>query len=180
GEDAIKGFRDLAPAADLVAPMPYAEFQCMIDDPPGQYHYATADYFDDFPDEALDVFLEYGFGRRAPHSQQILLPWGGAVGAAGDDTTPMANRASRWVTHPFALWEDPADTENNVAWAKGFRRDIAPFANGGVYLNFIGSEGQDRVRAAFGDENYRRLAAIKAEWDPDNIFRGNQNIIPAH
>lgn len=49
-----------------------------------------------------------------------------------------------------------------------------------MYLNFIGSEGQDRVRAAFGDENYRRLAAIKAEWDPDNIFRGNQNIIPAH
>jgi FAD/FMN-containing dehydrogenase len=151
----------------------------MIDDPPGLYNYATADYHDDFGDEAIEVFVEYGFERKAPHSQQILLPWGGAVGAVDEDATPMANRASHWVTHPFALWENPADTEANIAWARGFRRDIAPYANGGVYLNFIGNEGQDRIHAAYGDEQYRRLAKVKAEWDPDNVFRGNQNIVPA-
>jgi FAD/FMN-containing dehydrogenase len=177
--EAIKAFRDLAPEVDLVAPMPYADFQCMIDDPPGLYNYATADYHDDFGDEALEVFVEYGFERKAPHSQQILLPWGGAVAAVDGDNTPMANRASKWVTHPFALWEDPAATEANIAWARGFRRDIAPYTNGGVYLNFIGNEGQDRVRAAYGDERYRRLAKVKAEWDQYNVFRGNQNIVPA-
>lgn len=74
GEDAIGAFRDLTPEVDLVEPMPYAEFQCMIDDPPGLYNYATADYFDDFGDDALEVFVEYGFERKAPRSQQILLP----------------------------------------------------------------------------------------------------------
>jgi FAD/FMN-containing dehydrogenase len=84
-----------------------------------------------------------------------------------------------WITHPFALWEHQADTEENIAWARGFRRDIAHYATGGIYLNFIGDEGEGRVRAAFGDEKYDQLAAIKAEWDPRNVFRGNQNIKPA-
>ena len=75
---------------------------------------------------------------------------------------------------------DPADTDANIAWARNFRRDIAKYTNGGVYLNFIGNEGQDRVRAAYGDDNYRRLAQVKAEWDPKNVFRGNQNIEPAN
>jgi FAD/FMN-containing dehydrogenase len=180
GEDAIKAFRDLTPEVNLVESMPYADFQCMIDDPPGLYNYASADYFDDFGDEALEVFVEYGFERKAPHSQQILLPWGGAVAAVAEDATPMAQRRSRWVTHPFALWENAADTEDNIAWARGFRRDVAPYTNGGVYLNFIGNEGPDRVRAAFGDEKYRRLANVKAEWDPHNTFQGNQNIVPTN
>lgn len=179
GTDAIAHFRALQPEVDLVGPMEYADFQCMIDDPPGLLNYWTGDYHTDFPDEALDVFVKYGFERQSPHAQQILLPWGGAVARVGDDATPLTNRASKWLTHPFALWDDPADTDANIEWARGFRRDIARYANGGVYLNFIGHEGQDRIRAAFGDEKYNRLAQIKAEWDPDNVFRGNQNIVPA-
>ena len=81
--------------------------------------------------------------------------------------------------HPFALWEDPADDERVIGWARGFRDDMRRFSSGGTYLNFIGDEGQDRVRAAFGDEKYARLARIKAQYDPDNVFRGNQNIVPA-
>jgi FAD/FMN-containing dehydrogenase len=179
GEAAIKPLRDLSPEIDLVGPMPYAEFQCMIDDPPGLHNYWTADYHDDFPDDALDVFVKYGFERKSPHAQQILLPWGGAIARVPDDATPMANRSVHWVTHPFALWEDPADSEANIEWARGFRRDIAHYATGGIYLNFIGNEGEDRVRAAFGEEKYRRLQVLKAQWDPQNIFQGNQNIRPA-
>ena len=97
-----------------------------------------------------------------------------------DDATPMSNRRSvRWVSHPFAVWEDPADTDRNVEWARAFRRDIARYTNGGVYLNFVGDEGQDRVRAAYGDEKYGRLATLKREWDPGNVFRGNHNVRPA-
>ena len=179
GEAAIRPLRDLSPEVDLAGPMPYAQFQCMIDDPPGLFNYWTADYHDDFPDEALDVFVKYGFERVAAHAQQIMLPWGGAVARVADDATPMTKRDARWITHPFALWEDADDTDASIAWARGFRRDIAAYTSGGVYLNFIGDEGEERVRAAFGDEKYARLARIKGEWDPGNVFRGNQNIRPA-
>jgi FAD/FMN-containing dehydrogenase len=179
GAEAVQPFRDLAPEVDLVGPMPYADFQCMVDDPPGLHNYWSADYHDEFPDAALDIFVKYGFERQSPHAQQILLPWGGAVARVAEDATPMTNRAVPWITHPFALWEDAADTDRNIEWARAFRRDVSRYASGGVYLNFIGDEGEDRVRAAYGEEKYRRLAAIKGEWDPTNVFRGNQNIKPA-
>lgn len=179
GQDAIKPFLDLQPAANLVAPMPYATFQQMIDDPPGLRNYWSADYHDEFDDDALDIFVRFGNERKSPYSQQILLPWGGAVADRGDGDTPMANRSVRWITHPFAVWDDAAGDDANIAWARAYRRDIAKHTTGGIYLNFIGDEGQDRVRAAYGPANYERLAGIKAEYDPLNVFRGNQNIQPA-
>jgi len=179
GADAMQPLKDLAPEVDLVGPMPYADFQCMIDDPPGMRNYWSADYHDSFPDDALDVFVKYGFSKQSPLSQLLLLPWGGAVARVGEDATPMTKRSTTWITHPFAVWEDAAADAANIEWAKGFRRDIAHYATGGVYLNFIGDEGEDRVRAAYGEAKYTRLAGIKGEWDPTNVFRGNQNIKPA-
>lgn len=90
----------------------------------------------------------------------------------------MSRRDAPWVAHPFALWESAEGDERHLSWARGISADMKRFSNGGVYLNFIGNEGQDRVRAAFG-ESYDRLAQIKAEYDPDNFFRFNQNIKPA-
>ena len=90
----------------------------------------------------------------------------------------MTQRDASWVVHPFAVWENPADDDRVIGWAKAFRDDIARLASGGVYLNFIGDEGHDRVVAAFGEEKYRRLASVKSQYDPDNVFRGNQNIKP--
>jgi FAD/FMN-containing dehydrogenase len=180
GEAAIRPLRDLGPEVDLVGPMPYADFQCMIDDPPGNRNYWTADYHDEFPDDAIDVFVKYGFERPSPLGQQILFPWGGAVARVGEDATPLANRSVHWLSHPFAVWESAADDARNIEWARGFRRDIAAYANGGIYLNFVGNEGQERIRAAYGDTKYERLSRLKTEWDPSNIFRGNQNIEPAH
>jgi FAD/FMN-containing dehydrogenase len=179
GSEVLRPFRQLAPEVDLVGEMPYADFQCMIDDPPGLHNYWSGDYHDTFPDEALDVFVKYGSERQSPLAQQILVPWGGAIARVPEGATPLTKRTVSWITHPFAMWENAADSEKNIEWARSFRRDIARFASGGVYLNFIGDEGEDRVRAAFGDEKYRRLAAIKGEWDPENVFRGNQNIKPA-
>lgn len=179
GAEAMRPFRDLSPEIDLVGPMPYADFQCMIDDPPGLHNYWSADYHDKFPDAAVEIFVKYGFERQSPHAQQILLPWGGAVARIDENATPMTKRTVPWLTHPFALWEDPAATDRNIEWARSFRRDIARYASGGIYLNFIGDEGEDRVRAAYGEEKYSRLAAIKGEWDPTNVFTGNQNIKPS-
>jgi len=180
GQDAIKPFADLRPAVNGVGPMPYTAFQQAIDDPPGLRNYWSADYHDDFDDDAVDTFVRFGHERRSPLTQQVLLPWGGAMTELDSETaSPMSQRSSRWITHPFAVWEDPADDEANIAWAQAFRRDMAKHANGGVYLNFIGNEGQDRIRAAYGSANYDRLARIKAAYDPANVFRGNQNIEPA-
>jgi FAD/FMN-containing dehydrogenase len=178
GADLVAPFRALGPAVDLMGPMPYADFQCMIDDPPGFRQYWSGDYHDELPDDALDVWIKYGF-ERPPLAQQLLIPWGGAVARVAEDATPMTKRDAPWVTHPFAVWDDPADDDACIAWARNFRSDIAHYANGGIYLNFIGNEGQDRIRNAYGDEKYARLARIKAEWDPTNRFRGNQNIAPA-
>lgn len=180
GEEVIAPLRAMNPEVDLVGPMAYADFQCMLDDPPGLGNYWSADYHDDFDDEALETFVKYGFERPSPHSQQILFPWGGAVSAVADDATPLAHRDVRWISHPFAMWEiGGGGATANIEWAQNFRRDIAHHTNGGIYLNFIGHEGEERIRAAFGEDNHRRLQQVKAEWDPDNVFQGNQNIRPA-
>ncbi len=179
GADVVKVMRDLGPDVDLVGPMPYAALQSMIDDPPGFRQYWSADYHDSFPDEALDVFIEAGTHRPSPLTQHLLLPWGGALARIDEDATPMSERGARWVSHPFATWAEAADDEANIAWVRDYRKANAPFTTGGVYLNFIGDEGDDRIKAAFGAAKYDRLAGVKGEYDPDNVFSGNQNIRPA-
>jgi len=179
GEPHVRGFRELGPAADLVGPMPYVELQRMIDDPPGLRNYWTGDYLDALPDDAIEVFASHSERMPVPSAcQSILFPWGGQVARVAPDATPMARREAAWIAHPFVLWESAADDERHLSWGRGISAAMKPFATGGVYLNFIGNEGRDRVRAAFGD-NYERLARIKAQYDPDNFFRLNQNIEPA-
>ena len=179
GEPYAARFRELQPAVDLVGPMPYSEFQRMIDDPPGLRNYWTADYLDELSDEAIEVFASHSERMPVPSAcQSIMFPWGGQTARVSPDDTPMAQRDARWVAHPFVLWESADEDERHLAWGRGISADLKRFATGGVYLNFIGNEGQDRVRAAFGD-NYDRLAQIKAQYDPDNFFRFNQNIKPA-
>jgi FAD/FMN-containing dehydrogenase len=179
GERLLATFRALGPVADLVGVVPYTDFQCSIDDPPGYRNWWTAEYLHVVTDEAIDVIHQQALATPTPGpAQSFIVPWGGAVARVGEDETPLAQRDATWVVHPFAVWESPDDDDRVIGWAKAFRDDIARFASGGVYLNFIGDEGEDRVRAAFGDEKYRRLSKLKAQYDPDNIFRGNQNIKP--
>jgi FAD/FMN-containing dehydrogenase len=179
GRDALKPLLDLAPDVNLISPMPYTQMQIMLTDPPGFHHYWSADYHDEFNDDALSVFLAAGAGRASPLATQFLVAWGGAIARVPEDATPLNKRDTQWVSHPFAVWQQPDEAAANIEWVRQFRRDISRHTNGGVYLNFIGDEGQDRVRAAFGEDKYRRLAATKGEFDPQNIFQGNQNIKPA-
>ncbi len=179
GRDALKPILDLDPAVNLIGPMPYSQMQIMLTDPPGFHHYWSAEYHDEMSDDALQILLDAGANAASPLTQMFLVAWGGAVSRVAEDATPLAQRQTQWISHPFAAWADPADTTANIDWVRQFRRDIAGHTSGGVYLNFIGLEGQQRVRAAFGEAKYRRLAAIKAEFDPTNLFRGNQNIEPA-
>lgn len=164
---------------EMIADMPYADFQCMLDDPPGYRNYWSAEYLEAFPDEAVARFCARARDMVVPSpSQHVLLPQGGAVGRGVGDF-PMPWRLAPWVVHPFGLWENPADDEQAIQWAHDIRKDLEPWATGAVYLNFIGDEGEERIVASFGRENYDRLARLKAKYDPDNVFHLNQNIKPA-
>ncbi|WP_326724058.1 MULTISPECIES: FAD-binding oxidoreductase [unclassified Streptomyces] len=163
--------------AEIVTALPYVDFQCMLDDPPGMRNYWSAEYLTGLPDELVDVFCALGNAVPVPTTQHVLFPQGGAI-ATGPREFPVPYRDAPWAVHPFGVWEDPADDERCVQWVKGVRSAVQPWSTGAVYLNFIGDEGADRVVAGLGAENTRRLAAVKAEYDPDNVFRFNHNIAP--
>lgn len=179
GEDLLRPLRDLEPAIDLMELRSYTEFQSMLDDAPGNRHYWSADYHDSLPDEALDVLVRSALEAPSPLTQQLFFAWGGAVARVPDDATPITQRQAPWVSHPFAVWTDPLEDHANIEWVRKFRRDIAPWASGGVWLNFIGHEGPGRIRKAFGDAKYQRLSEVKSAYDPNNVFRSTHNIVPS-
>lgn len=170
---------DLAPAGSTTMDIPYADLQCMLDDPPGYRNYWSGEYLHDLPDAAVDAFCARAEDMIVPSpSQSLVVPWGGEV-ARGEGKWPMVNRSAPWVVHPLGMWSDPAQDERAVRWARGIRETMRPFTTGGVYLNFIGDEGRERIVAGFGEENYRRLTRIKAQFDPDNMFHRWHNVLPA-
>ena len=176
--EAMRPMLDLEPEGALIAEMPYPEMQCAIDDPPGYRNYWSAEHLTEFPDDAVELFCERAKDMVVPSpSQHIALPWGGAV-ARGADDWPVTDRHATWVVHPLGLWEDPADDARGIKWARDLCEDMRMYSTGGVYLNFVGDEGDSRVRAGFGEENYRRLEAVKAEYDPRNVFHMNHNVKP--
>ena len=176
GERALRPLREVAPPiVDLYGEIPYTELQSMIDDPPGKRNWWTAEYLDELSDAALDALVAYSEQMPLSFTQMLLLPWGGEVARRTD--TPMAKREARWVVHPFCVWDGAERDDEHIAWGRAGRDVLAPWRSGGVYLNFVGDEGEDRVRAAFGDA-YERLTAVKEQYDPENLFHGNQNIRP--
>ena len=180
--DARKAWGDmlaLGHAGAMLAEMPYAEMQCMLDDPPGYRNYWSAEYLRVLPDEAVEKFCVRAADMIVPSaSQHVLFPGGGKVARETADW-PIPWRRAPWCVHPFGLWTDPADDARGRQWAHDIRADLKPWSTGDVYLNFIGDEGNERVVAGFGRENYSRLAAVKEEYDPLNIFHLNHNIRPA-
>ncbi|MCY0954565.1 FAD-binding oxidoreductase [Streptomyces sp. H27-S2] len=169
---------DLPHEAEMVTGLPYADLQCMIDDPPGMRNYWSAEYLTGLPDELVDVFCARAHSMPVPTgTQHILFPLGGAI-ADGPAGFPVPYRDSPWAVHPFGIWEDPADDERCRAWVKDVRADVQPWSTGAVYLNFTGDEGSERVAAGLGEDNLRRLGAVKRQYDPDNVFRFNHNIQP--
>ncbi|MES2880389.1 MAG: FAD-binding oxidoreductase [Pseudomonadota bacterium] len=163
---------------EMVAEMPYAQLQSMLDDPPGLRNYWSAEYLDALPDEAIDRFCARADDMVVPSaSQHVLFPQGGAV-ERGPVHYPVPWRHAPWVIHPFGLWQNPADDERAKQWAHDVRADLQPWSSGTVYLNFIGDEGEERLKAGFGRENYARLAKIKTQYDPENFFHRNHNIKP--
>ncbi len=176
--EAIAPLLAMEPAGEMIAEMPYAQLQSMLDDPPGYRNYWSAEYLDGLPDAAIDAFCAHAEGIIIPSpTQHIIFPWGGAI-ARGAADSPMATRESPWVVHPLTMWEDPADDEHAIQWTRDVCAAVAEWATGATYLNFVGDEGEERIVSGYGRENYERLAAVKAEYDPDGIFHLHHPIQP--
>ena len=168
----------LAPEGQFIAGLPYADLQTALDSPAGFRNYSSAEHLWAFPDPAVLAFCDRAREMITPSpSQQVVLPWGGAVRRSAGDW-PQAYRDAEWVAHPFGAWADPCADAQAIRWVRDVCADLEPWSTGQVYLNFIGYEGQDRVIAGFGAANYDRLARVKCEYDPDNVFHLNQNIEP--
>jgi len=110
-------------------------------------------------------------------SYALLFQPGGAVSRVGEDATAYSHRDALHVVNINSVWSDPGDDETNIAWGRRYSASLQPYASG-VYVNFLGNEGDERIREAYGAAKYERLTALKRDYDPDNFFRVNQNIPP--
>jgi FAD/FMN-containing dehydrogenase len=180
-EKILAPVRALGPIVDLWQPMPYAVVQTLLDagNPYGRQNYWRAHNLDDLDDSVADTFLEAAETAPSPFTAVIMLNSGGAISTFGDDDAAITGRTSPFNLHLNGMWEDPAATPENVAWVKGVSTKLAPHIAQGISLNFQTEVADDRVTESFGAKKVERLRALKDRYDPANLFRLNQNIVPS-
>lgn len=181
GERALHDVRAFGtPDISELRPVSYLELQRLVEPmfPAGRLNYWKANFFSALSDELIDIVVD-GF-ERAPSRYSIIAfePMGGAVARVDKTATAFEHRDAMYSLLILAGWEDAAETDRNVAWARDLWQRTRPFSTGGVYVNYLGAEGDERVREAYG-VNHERLAALKMKYDRGNFFRLNQNIRPA-
>src|SRR5579872_195782 len=169
------------PGADVIGPMPYTVHQSLLDPilPPGLRYYVKSVFLDDLTDDGMRVLVEHAGRMTSPLSVVTLQHYRGAVSRVDTDKTAYAYRNAAFAATMGAAWTDPAEDETHMRWSRDFYASMLPLSKG-VYVNFMGmGEGEDRVRAAYGDKTYNRLVALKDRYDPGNLFRVNHNIRPS-
>ena len=148
--------------------------------PFGRRYYWKSEYFDVLPEAADDIIVARAAAIASPHSAVLCMHLGGAAARRTAEETAVGNRTAEYVLNMQAAWEDPGEDPGHIAWARDFWSAMRPFSSGGTYVNFLTEDAdEERVRAAYGAELHARLARIKGRYDPDNLFRANQNIRPA-
>jgi hypothetical protein len=185
GERAVRALRRFrTPLVDLLAPTPYAAFQGALDDtvPHGWHYYWKATNLAGLTDDAIAVIADHAYAAGSPRSYAALFHMGGAVARVPHDATAYAARDVRHNIVIDAAWLPDESGEHaaaETAWARQFLQALGPHRAGGVYVNFLDSDDDSsRVREAYGDRIYSRLAEVKATYDPDNAFHHNKNIQP--
>jgi hypothetical protein len=178
-EKVFKPIHAMNPLFAHVGEMPYPSVQTLFDGffPPGLQWYWRADFFNELGHETSAKHFEFGSKPPSPLSQMHLYPISGAAGRVAKDETPWAYRDAKYAGVIVGVDPDPAKANKITKWCKDYWEALHPFSSGGAYSNFMMDEGQDRVKASY-KHNYARLAKIKKQYDPDNFFKVNQNILP--
>jgi FAD/FMN-containing dehydrogenase len=180
-EDDLRPLRDLAPAVDVLGPMPYQAIQGMFDAgvPRGSRNYWRSGYVDTLTDEAIHAILAHSDGIPAPLGQLHVHQMGGAMSRVPAGATAFTNRDAGFLMNYIGLWLDPAEDQANTAWVRAASDAMEPYGTGARYVNFLADEGDAGVRSAYDEATYTRLQNLKARFDPTNFFHLNQNIAPA-
>ncbi len=167
------------PLFELVDEMPYPDLQSMFDDlyEPGLQWYWKGDFVRQLSDEAIDKHLEYA-SVPTTLSTMHLYPVNGVVHKTDSEDTAWNYRDVNWSMVIAGIADDPGENDKIIKWARGLWNAIHPYTAGASYVNFMMEEGDERIKATYGD-NFDRLRGIKAKYDPDNFFRVNQNIKPS-
>ncbi len=180
GERVLRPLRTFGqPLVDIIRPIPYSTHQGFFDAsvPHGWHYYWKSHYLPALGDDAIETLAAHAWRMRSPRSYTIMFHLGGAIGRLSEDESAFSGRAAQHALNINGVWADPQGPDD-TQWVREEFAATAPFSTGGVYMNFLGSEGQERVKAAYGAEKYERLVALKNKYDPTNFFRLNQNIRP--
>jgi FAD/FMN-containing dehydrogenase len=170
------------PLVDMSSQMPFRVAQSMFDPflPKRErlYYFKSAD-LKDFDDATIDATIEVAMSRPVPSILMAIWQYAGAMRRAPAGDTAFASRSTPFLFSIDAIWDDPKDTDRVIAWARENVASMKQYSSGGSYVNFagFGEEGEAQVRATYG-ANYDKLVALKNKYDPQNLFRMNQNIRP--
>ena len=178
GEKRVGPLRSIgAPVADGIRPMRFVELQSGGDAafPNGRRHYWKGTFIRDLTDEMIEVLLRYAARFPSPYTMIGLQQMHGAAARIPAAATAFAHRNEQWDCLILAQWESPAEDARGIGWVRELYAELAPLAQDAVYVNDLGDDEPERVRSAFG-ANYDRMVKLKAKYDPENFFRGNQNI----
>ncbi len=184
GERAVRALREFGtPIVDLVSPAPYIAHQSGLDDTVlhGWHYYWKATNLTGLSDDVIDVIADHAYTAGSPRTYAAMFHMGGAVARVPDDVTAYPGRGVAHNIVVDAAWLPDESGERaaaETAWTRGFFQALESH-RAGVYVNFLDSDDDTgRVREAYGDHIYRRLAGVKAKYDPDNVFHHNKNIRP--
>ena len=181
GEKAMAELRGLGkPIADVVSPHPFVGWQTAFDPllTPGARNYWKTHDFEKLEDGLLDTLLEAVEMLPGPECEVFIAHVGGAMSHVPAGATAYPQRNAHYIMNVHTRWRDPAEDAMCIGWARGLFERCAGFALGSAYVNFMPGDESERIEQVYGP-NYRRLADIKQQYDPGNLFRSNQNIQPA-
>jgi FAD/FMN-containing dehydrogenase len=180
GGKAVKPLRALGkPIADVISPHPFTGWEAAFDPllTPGARNYWKSHDFTDLSDPAIKVILEAVRSLPSPECEVFIAHVGGAMARVPADATAWPNRDAHFIMNAHTRWRDEGQDAACIAWARQLFEATAPYASGSVYINFMPDDEKDRIQKAYGP-NYQRLTEIKRRYDPNNLFRVNQNIRP--
>jgi FAD/FMN-containing dehydrogenase len=168
------------PLADNIDVVPYLRMQALLEPgfPPGMRNYWKSNFLSEFGDGAIDLLID-AFARVPSTTTAIAVEHvHGAVQRMPDDATAFAHRGERFNLLIVGIWREQRDDAAHMRWVRELWNALQHFSSNRVYVNYLGEEGRDRIKEAYGEAKYTRLVQLKRKYDPENLFRSNQNIAP--